>query len=174
MAITLVVETGAGLSNANSYLSVADADTYHEEHSGSTDWSGAGTADKERALITATQYLDIKYSGRWKGVKGSSTQALAWPRTGVYDAEGYSVASDLVPPQIEDACAELALKILEGDILLDDIDEPGDIASESVKVGPIEDSTTYLGSKSQVKKYPLVEGLIKPLLDANDTLMSRG
>jgi len=174
MAITLVVETGAGLSNANVYRSVADADTYHENHSGSTDWSGAENADKEKAKITASQYLDIKYSGRWRGTKASSTQAKAWPRIDVYDDEGYYIPSTEIPQQLGDAEDELALKIIEGDNLFEDIDTPGDIASERNVLGPLEESITYVAGKSQTKKYTLIEALLKPLLDSSETLMSRG
>ena len=165
MAATFVVETGTGLSV--SYLSIADADAYPLSHSGSTAWSGASDAEKESALRLATQYLDAKHAGKWRGTKYSTTQALAWPRSGAYDIENCLIEYNVIPQVLKDACAELALKVIGGDTLLGDIDEPGDIKSESTKAGPIETSTTYVGGKSQVKKYSLVECLLKSLLTDN-------
>ena len=65
--MSLIVEDATGLSTAESYLSVANADTYHASYTGSTAWSGASTGTKERALRRATQYLDSVYGGRWLG-----------------------------------------------------------------------------------------------------------
>lgn len=174
MAATFVVETGAGLSNANSYLSEDGADAYHENHSGLTVWDVPAQAAKEAALRLATQYLDIRFHGKWKGTKAVSTQALAWPRINVYDDDGNYLLSTEIPQVIEDACAELALKIIEGDTLLDDISAPGVIQSETKIIGPLEKSVTYMGGKSQVKKYQLIDALVKQLLDNSETQMSRG
>jgi len=171
--MAFVVETGAGLSNANSYLSVADADSYHTDHSGSSDWSGASEADKQKALRLATQYLDITYRGRWRGAKDSSTQALAWPRSYAVDDDGYLIDCDSLPQQLEDACAELALKVIEGDTLLEDFDEPGTVRSESVKIGPIEESKEYMGGKAPAKQYTIVGRLIRSLIESSDRV-SRG
>ena len=53
--MTLVIEDGTGKSNAESYISVADADTYHSNR-GNTDWAALTTAEKERLLRIATDY----------------------------------------------------------------------------------------------------------------------
>lgn len=171
MAFT--VETGTGLSNANSYLSVVDTDSYHANHSGSTDWSGASNADKEKALRLATQYLDVSYDGRWKGSRSNEAQSLAWPRQNVVDNDEYIYSSNTLPQKLKDAVAELALKVIEGNTLLDDIDEPGVIKREKTKIGPLEDETEYIRGKSQNKKYQLINALVKPLITASET-MERG
>ena len=56
--MALVVEDGTGKTDADSYLSLVDADAYNLAHSASTDWNGAVEAVKEKALRLATQYLD--------------------------------------------------------------------------------------------------------------------
>lgn len=159
-----VVESGSGSSTANAYLSAADADTYFTDHGAPAAWTGA-TAVKEQALRMATQYLDATYAGRWRGTKGSSTQALAWPRIAAVDDDGYWYASDDLPVALEQATAEAALRYLEDGELLPDIDAPGVIASESVEVGPIATSTTYLGGKSQVVHRRKVDMLVAPLVE---------
>ena len=74
--MALVVEDGTGLSTAESYISVADADTYHSDR-GNALWTGTD-AVKEEALRQATEYLDATYD--WKGSISLTTQALNWPR----------------------------------------------------------------------------------------------
>lgn len=164
MAATFIVEDGSGKSNANSYVSVADADQYHENASASTDWSGAEESVKEQALRLATQYLDAQYGGRWRGTKASRDQALAWPRSYAYDDDDYLYDSDAIPQKLADAASELALRVIEGDTLLDDISEPGIVKSESVTLGPLEKDVEYMGGKSQVKDYSLIRAQLKALL----------
>src|SRR5258706_538573 len=78
MALVLVKETGAGLSNANSYANAADGDGYHEGHLYGTSWSGASTATKEAALVMATRVVDALFE--FRGYRGNDGQALQWPR----------------------------------------------------------------------------------------------
>lgn len=162
--MSLVVEDGSGKTDADSYLSVTDADTYHTNHSGSTDWSGADTAVKEKALRLATQYLDVRYNGLWKGYRSNEDQALDWPRAYVEDSDGFYYDSDEIPQRLKDATAELALRAVKGDTLLDDIKKPGAIKRKKVKTGPVETETEYVGGYNQVKKYQLIDGLIRPLI----------
>ena len=170
MAATFVVEDGTGKSDANSNLSVAGADQYHENNSASTDWSGATQADKEKAIRLATQYLDVRYDGSLKGCRSNEDQALAMPRTGIEDSDGYYYDSDEMPQRWLDATAELALRVIEGDTLLDDITKPGTIKSQSVTVGPIKKSIKYMGGYNQFKGYPLIDGLVRPLIKNNSSL----
>ena len=170
MAATFTVEDGSGLAAANSYLSVTDADQYHLEHSASTDWSGATEANKQKALRLATQYADSRYNGRWRGYKNTSTQALAWPRYSGVDSEGFVIASDAVPQRLKDAVAELALRVVQGDTLLADIAKPAAISSQSITVGPISKSVSYVGGMPPTKKYALIEALMAPLIQSSNTV----
>jgi hypothetical protein len=162
--MALVVEDGTGKTNADSYLSLTDADAYHLIHSVSAAWASATEAVKEKALRLATQYLDVRYNGLWKSYRTNETQALAWPRAYVQDSDGYYLDSDEMPQRLKDATAELALRVVEGDTLLDDISKPGVISSSSISVGPISKSITYSGGYNQVKKYPLIDGLVKQFI----------
>jgi hypothetical protein len=61
------------------------------------------------------------------------TQRLDWPRIGVWTRSGSGLASNIVPEEVQDACAELALRASSAPLLPD--------TSQSVKrekVGPIE------------------------------------
>lgn len=162
--MALTVEDGSGKSDADSYLSVAGADTYHTNHSGSSNWSGADTATKEKALRLATQYLDMVYFDRWQGARVSQDQRLDWPRAFVV-IDGFGLASDELPQQLLDACAELGLlEITETAGLIPDLTDPGIIGRELVKIGPITSDITYQGGNSPVKTFRTVEALLQRLL----------
>tara|TARA_Y100000310_G_scaffold344961_1_gene460802 strand:+ start:2551 stop:3063 length:513 start_codon:yes stop_codon:yes gene_type:complete len=163
--MALIVEDGSGLATAQSYLSVADADTYHTAHSASTTWSGAAEADKEKALRLATQYLDALYGTRWVGSRWSLAQALDWPRSYVVLYDIYTISTSTIPQDLKDACAELALKQIADTDLIPDLTNPGSVASESVSAGSVSTSTTYVGGgKSQLKRYRLADNLLRQIL----------
>ena len=62
--MALTVEDGTGLVGADSYVSVADCETYCDAR-GLT-FSGAATADKEAALRRATASIDAMYRSRFR------------------------------------------------------------------------------------------------------------
>lgn len=162
--MALIVEDGTGLGTASSYLSVANADTYHSTH-GSTGWASATTGDKENALRRATQYLDARYT--WLGVQTyPSVQALQWPRTNL-PAESYYIG--LWPTvRLQQACAELALRSLTTDLYTD---QP-DAQVKSKKVGPIE-IVYERGQNGGQVRYSVVDDLLKPLLSGGGRMFAR-
>lgn len=80
--MTLVVETGQGLSTANSYATVAEYTTFLDDRGNET-ISDADDTEKEFALIKAVDYLQQRFRLLWKGARANSTQRLDWPRRGV-------------------------------------------------------------------------------------------
>lgn len=168
MAATFVVEDGSGKVDANSYLSDTDADQYWDNHGAPANWTGSTAVQKQEALRLATQYLDARYGVLWLGDRTNQGQALDWPRMSV-DDDIYVRESDKLPQELKDACAELALKVRNGDTLLAEIAaEDQEVVQESVKAGPVAESKTYKSSKSSGKRYPLVESLLRPLLMAGE------
>ncbi len=152
--MALIVEPGTGLSTAESYVSVDDADTRHTAL-GNTAWTGAESV-KESALRRASQYMLQTYRTRWQGIRINSTQALDWPRSWVV-VDGYSIASDSVPADIANACADLALRALSDD-LAEDLTRG--IVRE--KVGPLE--TEFDRNSPEVTRYRAVDMLLAPYL----------
>lgn len=99
------------------YKSVSDTDDYLGGRLGASAWTGESDADvKARALVTATRMLDRQ---KWAGAQNSSSQPLAFPRSGLTDREGESIAASTVPPDIETAQMELALALLQDESLQD-------------------------------------------------------
>ena len=87
MAVT--IDATVGGANANSYLTLAAAQTIVDgfvEDADVTAWASATTDQKNRALVTATQRLDRE---RYLGARATDTQALQWPRTGVRKPDTY-------------------------------------------------------------------------------------
>lgn len=164
--MSLVVEDGSGKSDAQSYISVADAATYGALIS--TLWATASDAAKESALQLATQYLDLKYGLVFVGDKKLDTQALEWPRNNAIDAAGITVANYSVPQQIKIATIEIACAIIAGDTPLAASEDITTVQSESVQIGPLSFSQTGSG-RSTVKRYPKVEKLVARFI-SNSTM----
>lgn len=166
MAATFEVEDGSGKSDANSYLSVADADQYFEDHGDPAGWTGIDSV-KEAALRMATQYLDAVYGSYWRGTKYDTDQALEWPRTGARDDNGHTYDYDDLPVKLEHATAEAALRhITETNGLLPDVSKPGDIKSESKKMSIMSKSVTYVTGYSQIKQFRIIDLIVNQLVES--------
>lgn len=147
--MSLVIEDGTGLPNADSYVSVADANAYAAAM-GHVSWLAAGVteAQKETALRRATQYVDSRY--RYKNSKLNPDQALEWPRAGF----------TWPVKRVLDATCELAVRALAGD-LYSDVAPDDNIKSETV--GPL--TTVYQDAENggQVR-FAIVDDLLLPLV----------
>lgn len=114
--MTLIVEDGSGLPNANSYVSVQESNNYFVNSvQYSAYWDDLDDEVKEQALITATMYLDSLVD--WFGIKQYPNGSLRWPRTGVVNLDGIPVADDSVPRQVKAATCELAYYQSKADAL---------------------------------------------------------
>lgn len=164
--MTFVVEDGSGLADANSYLSVADADDYWSDHGAPAAWSGT-TSEKETALRLASQYLDARYGKRWIGCRWSREQGLDWPRASVL-VDGFLWPVADIHPNVLVATAELALRSIENGDLLPDLSAGtgATVKKEFVKVGPLASSIEYgAGGSSSHKVFALVDAILKRLLE---------
>jgi len=143
----------------NTYITIADADTYFS-NLGNTTWDGKTDAQKEVALRLACQYIENKYSGRWKGAVTDLDQALSWPRSGVTDREGRSIDTDEYPSGLTDAQCDLAYKSFT-ETLMPDIDAGASQMIEQ-KAGPV--TQKWSPGKNPKKRFELAHSLLKPYL----------
>jgi hypothetical protein len=144
----LTVEDGTGLADADSYVSVAQADAYHSAM-GNAEWTGE-PVDLEAALRRATQYVDARYT--FRGTPLRYGQALAFPRT--CDGAAYSwPIKNLVA-----ATCELALRALAGPLVADE--DPVAVTKEVV--GPIEVDYAAPRAGGQVR-FSIVDSLLRDL-----------
>ena len=141
----LIVEDGTLPAGANSFASVADADAYHAARLTAAWTDELAEAQKEAALIRASDWLNRKVM--WNGRKASRSQRMAWP-----------VPSDEVPAEVVEACCELAGFFVEQDYLAP-LDRGGDIASLGVDVISI----AYNGTAPAETVFPSLSGLFAGL-----------
>lgn len=142
------IDASVGGSASNSYETLAEAATYYDERLPlPTPWVASGDASI-RALLMATRVLDAMsfphrtlrrgcdcnfyYTNRqWTGTPASATQRLAWPRVGMFDANGNAIPSNVIPQALKDAESELAGQLLIADTTLDNAVAVGGIKSVS-------------------------------------------
>ena len=153
--MTLVVETGSGMPDAESYLSVADFRTYCEARGLTVD--GDDTVAEQKLRI-ATGYIDTVR--RYKGSRLQVSQSLEFPRDSLTDFGGLPVTG--VPARVKNACAELAYKAFSED-LYTDLDRGGMVKSQSV--GPI--SVTYADGAPAGKQFVSAMKLLDPYVRDN-------
>lgn len=154
--MALTVETGAVIANADSYISVTDADAYFTKHGSPSDWTGLSSANKESALRYATTSLDSMFE--WTGEIVNNTQALAWPRDGATDDDERYYEFDTIPAQIKNAECELALFHVNN-ALNASYERGGDIKKE--QVGPI--VTEYFDGAPAEATFPVLIRIIRGL-----------
>jgi hypothetical protein len=163
--MSLEVEDGTAKANAESYVSVADVSAYHAARGAST-WALLTEAQMEQALRRATDYMLQMFRGRWKGFRKDATQALDWPRAYVYlepfiqggvGEQPYLVADNIVPAEVKNACAELALRAAAGE-LSPDLTR----SKSSVRVGEI--SVTYDPASSEYPRFRAIDAMLSPYL----------
>lgn len=157
MAFTFVVETGEGLPNATSYASVAEAtDYFTPDQTAFVTWDAFTSEQQEFYLALATRLLDQK--AEYKGTIKSETQALRWPRSGVYNRDGILLSSVLVPTQIKQAMFELAKYIFSGT----DVATGFDVTNLSrVKVDVIE--IEFQEETAQVSTPSIINAILHPI-----------
>lgn len=123
----MIVEDGTGLPNANSYVTVEFADDYFSAR-GVSSWDSLETAQKEQALICATDFIDNVY--QWYGKKATSEQALRFPRVNLVDYEGQEIVG--IPNCLKQAVCDGANLSASGTELFQTKNENGDVVQETI------------------------------------------
>jgi len=94
-------------ANANSYVTLAEADAYFETVPSSTQWDNKQDDKKNRALIAATRWIETLV---YYGDRCDEGQALKFPRNN-YQVDGVELACSLIPQNIKYAQFELAFAL---------------------------------------------------------------
>jgi hypothetical protein len=205
--MAFVLEDGTGVAGANAYIDRAFADTYHTDR-GFSAWEFSDTAQtvaitnaqKEAAIVRATDHIDRVYGQMFRGYKGTRTQGLQWPRTSAWDPDGFELLG--VPIQLQNATAEYALRALLQGVLTPDPPPmspqqtlvagassasfgqgSGEVVRSKKKVGPIETETEFAQSSrsqsstyvsSQLENYPAADMMLRGLLESRNRQIVRG
>lgn len=154
--MALTIETGAGVSGANSYASLAELRAFASVR-------GITLPQVESAcesmLVGAADYLNTK---TWIGTPSTAEQYLAWPRRG---ALLYGVSQEgLIPTQVKNAQLLLTLEINASGELLPNT-RPND--TKRVKIDALSIEYFKMEEAANAITTPVVDALLKPLLGVN-------
>ena len=127
--VTLIVEDGSGLPNANSYCDLDYALEYCTMK-GYTSWLSLSETEQKVFIIRGTEFIDNFYN--WRGRKGKGSQALSFPRLDLYDDDRYLING--IPDKLKKACLEAAFlnSTSEANTLFTTKDENGAIKRQKV------------------------------------------
>jgi hypothetical protein len=149
-------------ASANSYVTLAEANTYFETVPESSTWDDKTDDQKNRAIISATRWIDTL---SFFGDRCTETQALKWPRED-YKVDGIALACTLIPEPIKVATYELARAFANDTGAI--TDSTGDTGLyEQVKLGEIEvkynKSSQATGTVNNVfDVYPWLQSYLGP------------
>ena len=125
--MALVVESGVGLADADSFISLEGARAFASKY-GIT--LPADDAAAEVALRQGCQYVELQQKC-FSGSRLTTTQALSWPRTGATNAYGVEYSDGDMPAQLGYAQVYAAAEYAAGtDVRA--TDDGKSIASEEV------------------------------------------
>lgn len=156
MAITIIVEDGSGVADANSYQELADVRLYAEQRGVTL------PADDEEVkawMIDAMDYLEAQ-ACKYQGHKTDCEQSLEWPREGVVIC-CVDIANNVIPKKLKSAQALAVMIRNEGLILQPNVTAQDYVIEETV--GPI---TTKYANPIQAgisATFTGLESLLEPL-----------
>ena len=133
MAFTL--EDGTGIAEANSYMSVAEFKTYHNDRGNVINDLG-GDGGIQQALIRGTDYIEQRWGTLFMGSREFDEQPLAFPRVNLYDRDGDLVQG--IPDRLKFALAEYALQAKSSALFLEPTVDATGLRIRRQKIGPIE------------------------------------
>ncbi len=164
MAITITIEDGSNVANANSFVTIAEVRAYAAERGVTLSVTDDDVAIQ---LIKSKDYLE-SFAMRYQGEMSNEGQSLQWPRTDVY-LYGSETAfpSNLIPKELKAAQKATVVALAQGvDIM------PNYSASDFVtreKVGPIETEYADPTKVGIVPTLTAVDSLLAPLFGSTAT-----
>ena len=131
MAATITATLSS--ATANSYVTLAEANTYFETVPDSSTWTNKTDDQKNRSLISATRWID---SLVFYGDRCDNGQALKFPRNN-YEVDDVELNCSLIPNNIKYAQYELAKALAnDTDAMTGNTGTDGNFSE--VKLGDIE------------------------------------
>lgn len=151
----LVVEDGTGLADANSYSSIPLYTEY---------WNNLGVevtasqAELDGALIRGAQFLDLTYGPSLVGVRMTDTQALEFPRIGLYTASGLEITG--IPTALRSALHEAASRALTQSLMPDPTTDASGLAVKRRRIDVLETEFFQSPAKSVASRFPPIHQLM--------------
>lgn len=157
-SVSLIVEDGSCVPNANCYVSLDYADEYLR-NTGRNNWLLKTEDERKACLINATAYIDRTYSKiGWKGMKKfHRKQPLCFPRVELYDRDGYEVEG--IPEELKKAVCEGAM-IATTTSLFTVKDSSGSIKSQKVDVLEVEYYSEKDSSGQNISRFTVLDDFL--------------
>lgn len=170
--MALIVEDGSLVANADSYISLEDAQTFVENYYSEYDsdaavFLGLSTGRQEVIARRATYDLDRKYRNRWKGFKRVQSQSLDWPRVDVADEDDYDVPEDSIPRRLQRAQIEIMIRLANEVAIFEDQARGGRIKSEKVDVIAV----SYFANAPSTTLFEGLDAVLKGLLTTENRVV---
>lgn len=143
MALEFKPEDGTGMPDSNAYMSLERfkdlSDLLGFEYSTLT------PEQTESGLIRATMVLDSNFLSRYPGTRAITGQALEWPRKKAEYIDGESIASNIIPKEVELGTLEMFYLTLAGNNPQPVISAGGNLREERIRVDVVETHNKYQG-----------------------------
>jgi len=153
----LIVETGAGIPESNSYINYDDIEKYLISSNLET-YENLTADEKIDRMVIASLFIDTSFN--WIGRQKTIEQGLTWPRVNVI-YQNISVQDSVIPVQIKKACVMALQMILDYGIGIFQDSDGAEIKKE--KLGPLE--TEYFESlkieSANSSRYSGINNLLK-------------
>lgn len=168
--MSLVVEDGTGLADANTYVTLAEVRAFAVAR--------GKTVPADDTLLTvmvikACDYIET-FADRFRGSRLEATaltQALSWPRQCV-EMFGYPVANGAIPNQLKAAQMQAVVELIAVPDFLPAITSP-QVLRETV--GPVTTQYSERNGALSQPYFPFVDALLRPVLNSGGTVaVSRG
>lgn len=171
-----IVEDGTNVTDANAYITTEYADAYFLNR-GYADWAEYTTEEKQQRIIIATQYIDTRWYGQFKGDEFYEDQSLQFPRdywvtTVVDENTDEETTIPYMPKPLLMACCEYA-RAVNGETMSLTVDfetseTGGAIKRKKEQVGTLQTDTEYFSSGTEQGSvwatYTMADNLMNSLL----------
>lgn len=173
LSINFNVEDGTCVLDANSYISLEEANQY-QTNKNRQDWLALSDEEKKASLITGTQYIDKLY--HWKGRRKYENQELGFPRVMIRDRDGFEVRG--IPKKVKEAVCEAAYYgfIAKSELFTVFSTDTGSLKREkNVVTGAVEKETEYFENATKqadeyISKYASLNSILRGLyIEENDS-----
>ncbi len=156
--MSIIVEDGSGIPNANSYVSLVDA-------RGVLNLLGqdlnANDTTAEQEILNSMIYIE-SFRERYQGVKTNINQLLQWPRLGVL-IDNAPIDSDVIPQDLINGQVFAAYEFSQGNVLQPTVDGRSRASAEVVNAVKVSYFDT--GSIDGLPIYVRVNDSLNPLFN---------
>ena len=119
----------------------------------------------EAAKLVASEWLDGRFRLSFPGTKvGMREQVREWPRVSGIDRDGYAIAADVVPPEIDNSTYEATLRqlIAPGSLSVDWT--PPKYKSASVHGAVSVEYASFAYASDVQTRFAIIDDILAPIL----------